>query len=219
MNRVAVAELLDTDSGSDIEVQDSLADLQWINRVFGGISTTTDLLLQVAERKRLETLSFLDVAGATGDVAAAASQRLRERGVQLQCMVADRSISHLAKQSAVAADAFHLPFADESFDVVGSALFLHHLEPSQITVFLRESLRVSRHACIVNDLRRSRLHLAAATAGRLLYRSPITSHDAVASVRRAYTANELREMLRGLPASEVTFSNHFLFRLGVILWK
>lgn len=220
MRRTVVPELLDTDSGSPAEVQASLADLRWLNRWFGGISTTTASISRIASAKKLSKLSFLDVAGATGDVARGAVIALQNQGVELDCAVADRAASHLDRQqAAVAADAFHLPFADSSFDVTGSALFIHHLQPEQLTGFLRESLRVCRHACIINDLRRSWPHLLAAQAGRLVYRSPITAHDAPASVRRAYTKAELMSLLKELPVSRIEFFQHFFFRMGVILWK
>jgi ubiquinone/menaquinone biosynthesis C-methylase UbiE len=222
MKRVVVPELLDTDSGTPREVQDSLADLRWINRNFGGLTTTTELLTKVAAKAAGKELSYLDVGGATGDVASAAKSRLQVRGITLTTAVLDRSASHLAVSNGavgIAGDAFHLPFHDGAFDVVGSALFIHHLELEEIIAFVNEALRVSRQACIINDLRRSRMHLLFASAGRLLYRSPITTHDSVASVRRAYTSEELRTILARTTATSFDMSSHFLFRIGVVAWK
>lgn len=222
MKRVVAPELLDTDSGTPREVQDSLADLRWINKNFGGITTTTDLLTKVAAKTAGKELSFLDVGGATGDVAAAAKHRLQESGISLTTTVLDRSARHLSSSNGtvgVAGDAFHLPFRDAAFDVVGSALFIHHLEPEEIIAFVNEALRVSRYACIINDLRRSRTHLLFASAGRLLYRSRITTHDSVASVRRAYAVDELRSILARTNAASTDMSAHFLFRIGVVAWK
>ena len=72
---------------------------------------------------------------------------------------------------------------------------------------------------LINDLVRSPLHLALVYAGLPLFRSRITWHDAPASVRRAYTRQEMRQMLQGLPAERVTISKHYLYRMGVLLWK
>src|SRR3954471_21714703 len=167
MKRVVVPELLDSDSGTREEVSDSLHDLQWLNRNFGGISTTTALLRSVAEKKRLSRMTMLDVAGASGDVANGAATRLKRLGIEIDVTIADRAVSHLGKDNtSVVADAFALPFRDSSYDVVSCALFLHHLEPEQIDIFLRESLRVAKHAVIVNDLQRGFMHLAAAFLGR-----------------------------------------------------
>lgn len=221
MRRVVVPELLDSDAGTVEEVADSLQDLRWINKNFGGISTTAQLLRRVCRRVGIRQLTFLDVAGATGDVAEGVRTQLAQEGLTISTTLLDRSATHLPAdgRGAVAGDALALPFQDGSFDVVGSALFIHHLEPKQVISFVDEALRVSRHACIINDLRRSRLHLIATWAGRLFYRSRITSHDSAASVRRAYTRLELKQMLSQTSAGEIEFSTHFMFRLAVIVWK
>ena len=84
---------------------------------------------------------------------------------------------------------------------------------------MNESLRVARVAALVNDLRRSPAHLALTYAGFALYRSRLTRHDAPASVRRAYTPEEVRELLQATRADSVEMSNHYLFRMGAIAWK
>src|SRR6266436_5825993 len=95
MKRVVTPELLDTDQGTPEEVAASLADLRWLNRYFGGVSTTTKLLFHVADATGVKQISFLDVAGASGDVASAAHDQLRTRGVDLNTTVLDRSATHL----------------------------------------------------------------------------------------------------------------------------
>jgi ubiquinone/menaquinone biosynthesis C-methylase UbiE len=225
LKRVVTAELLDSDQGTSEEVAGSLADLQWLNRHFGGHTTTAALLSRVAERTGLKALTFLDVAGATGDVASAALDRLKRIGLALDVTVIDRSASHLAKHkerngaAALVGDALQLPFCNGSFDVVGSSLFVHHLEPEQIVRFVNEALRISRHAVIINDLRRDPIHLLTAYAGGAIYRSRITRHDSVASVKRAYTPEELREILSQSDAGEIEITRHFFYRMGVVIWR
>ena len=116
-------------------------------------------------------------------------------------------------------DAMRLPFRDDSFDVVSSSLFAHHFEPEVLPLLLKEALRVSRRAVLVNDLVRSRLHLLLVYLGLPLFRSRITWHDAPASVRRAYTIGEMRSMLSEVQAERVDISEYFLFRMGVLIWK
>jgi hypothetical protein len=72
---------------------------------------------------------------------------------------------------------------------------------------------------MINDVVRSPLHLALVYAGLPLFRSRLTWHDAPASVRQAYTVEEMREMLASTPAARVEISSHYLFRMGVIAWK
>jgi hypothetical protein len=82
-----------------------------------------------------------------------------------------------------------------------------------------EGLRVSRTAVLINDLRRSTVSLALTYLGFPLFRSRMTRHDAIASVRRAYTIAELRNILDQVSAHQIEARQHYLFRMGVIIWK
>ncbi|HXO37745.1 MAG TPA: methyltransferase domain-containing protein, partial [Candidatus Acidoferrum sp.] len=142
-------------------------------------------------------------------------------GISAQPVILDRAPTHLSNiHPAVCGDALALPFRDNSFDAVGCSLFLHHLEPDEILRFVKEGLRVARHAFLVQDLQRHPLHLALGYLGAPLYRSRITRHDAPASINRAYTVEELRGILsRVVPAENIEIRKFFLFRMGVIVWK
>lgn len=221
MRRVVIPELLDSDSGTAREVVDSMRDLRMFSRYFGGTSTTASLLRRISQETGRRELSVLDVAAGPGESALGAARLLAREGIQLRVTLTDRAASHMPRNGipTIVGDALSLPFADTSFDVVTSSLFVHHLGPEQIVAYANEALRVSRVATAINDLHRCAAHLALVYAGLPLYRSRITRHDAPASVRRAYTPAELREILRKSIAAQVEISQHFLYRIGAIAWK
>ena len=229
MKREVIPELLDSDSGTPEEIRAALADLCHINQWFGGIGTTLSMVEYVAERTSARSLSLLEVAAGSGFVPQAASQRLRMHGMDLEVTLLDRAHSHLAKSCVgeassngcrrVVGDALLLPFGDGSFDLVSCCLFAHHLSPAQLTQFVDEGLRVCRQAVLVNDLVRHPVHLALVYAGLPLFHSRITHHDALASVRQAYTLVEMEEALKRTQASCVELQRHYLFRMGAIAWK
>jgi ubiquinone/menaquinone biosynthesis C-methylase UbiE len=222
MKRCPTLELLDTDSGTSAEVDGSLRDLQSFNQRLGGVATTRDLIHTVSRRTGKTHLSLLEIAAGTGFVPMQARRDLSDDGINLNVTLLDRAPSHLPRNGnahKVAADALSIPFANSAFDLVSCTLFLHHLTPDEIVKFARESLRVSRVAVLVNDLVRHPLHLALAYAGVPIYRSRITRNDAPASVKQAYTIEEMSEFFRSAGASKVETQKHFLFRMGVIAWK
>jgi ubiquinone/menaquinone biosynthesis C-methylase UbiE len=220
MKRVAIPELLDTDSGSPAEIAASLSDLNRINRWFGGISTTTSMIRRVAQERGLSSLSMLDVAAGSGYVPERARRKLVTHGIEVEVTLLDRAPSHLVNGNrAVAGDVLALPFRDATFDLVGSVIFLHHLSPEQVIQSVNEALRVCRAAVIINDLVRHPIHLALVYAGLPLFRSRLTHHDAPASVRQAYTAAEMQDLLKRTSAARVEIHHHYLFRMGVIIWK
>lgn len=220
MRRVVIPELLDTDSGSEDEIRASLADLRRINRWFGGISTTRTLLRHVANRTGLRRMSLLEVAAGSGDVPVSAANDLARHGICVDVTLLDRSPSHLnGYRRSLTADARALPFRDGAFDVVSCGLFVHHLEPAELKAFVQESLRVARVCLLINDLRRSPLHLAFIYAGMPLFRSAITRHDAVASVKRAYTPEDFRTMFAEWNLHGADIISTYLFRMGIAVWK
>jgi ubiquinone/menaquinone biosynthesis C-methylase UbiE len=119
----------------------------------------------------------------------------------------------------VVGDALALPFRDSTFDLINCCLFVHHLSPEQVTVFIKEALRCSRVAVLINDLIRHPVHFAMACAGRLIYRSRITRNDAPASVRQSYTPEEMRNMLQESGAARIEITRHYFYRMGAIVWK
>ena len=125
----------------------------------------------------------------------------------------DRWWSHLPSGSArsVAGDALRLPFRNGTFNVVSCSLLAHHFEPETLVSFAGESLRVCRQAVLINDLIRSRVHLLLVYLGLPLFRSRMTWHDAPASVRRAYTCDEMRALLAQAGGSELRFRDTTYF--------
>lgn len=222
MQRRPTAELLDTDSGTLREVADSLKDLRWFNRWFGGIATMREMLDVVMEKTSARQLSVLEVASGEGYVPKILHDEFKSGGLNLNFTLFDRSASHLPANGyfpKLTGDALQLPFKDSSFDAVSCSLFVHHLAPEQVVQYAREALRVCRSAALIHDLVRHPLHLAFAYAGMPLYRSRITRNDAPASVWQAYTVSEMKGFLHAAGAADIEVRERYFFRMGAIAWK
>ena len=195
LKRIPQHELLDDDSLSPEAAVESLGDLRLVNRWFGGVGTTTFLLRRAMRASGLRSASVLEVAAGDGYSITHAAKRLRTENLDVQPLCLDqrelRRDAHCCERTVVG-DALNLPFPPASFDFVGCGLFVHHLAPAQVIDFVNGALTVARHAVLINDLRRSPLHLALVYAGMQLFRSPISRTDGLASVRQAYTLEELR---------------------------
>src|SRR5690242_17145809 len=120
MTRVIRPEILD-DRSAD-QARNSLRDLVWINRYWGGRAALDWLMAQAIPPN--QTFSLLDVGAASGDMGA----YIRERHPNSRVTSLDYRVSHLeaAEPPKLVADAFRLPFGDRSFDFVFCSLFLHH---------------------------------------------------------------------------------------------
>jgi ubiquinone/menaquinone biosynthesis C-methylase UbiE len=221
MQRRVVPEMLDADAGTERQVRDSLDDLQRINTLFGGVTSLVKIVRKLSLETGQRSFSLLEVASGNGFVPKAANSWLASDGIELDISLLDRARTHLPNNGVptYVGDALALPFADNSFDLVSCGLFLHHLSPEQAARFAQESLRVARRAVVISDLVRSRLHWLLAHLSLPLYRSPITWHDAPASIHAAFTPAEVRAMLAGCGARKFEIESHYLYRMGIILWK
>jgi ubiquinone/menaquinone biosynthesis C-methylase UbiE len=223
MQRIDAPEILDSDACSPADVEATLRDLGRVNRWFGGVATSQKMVERVAQACGAKRLSLLEVAAGSGEVPEMVQQRLARHGIALAVTLLDRQQSHLPRANhSVVGDALALPFNDGAFDLVSCSLFAHHLQPPQLVQFVREGVRVSRQAVLINDLVRHPLHLALAYAGYAIMRSRVAWLDGLTSVRRAYVPEEIRSMIAPAfspKATQVEISRHYLFRMGVIVWK
>ncbi len=223
MQRVDAPEILDSDTCSAGEVQAVLRVLGRVNRWFGGVATTQKMVERTAQASGMKRLSLLEVAAGSGEVPEIVQQRLARHGITLDVSLLNRARSHLpAGKHGVVGDALGLPFGDGAFDLVSCNLFAHHLDAQQLAQFVREGLRVSRRAVLINDLVRHPLHLALVYASYPIMRNRVAWLDGLTSVRRAYVPGEIRSMIASaLPQSggQVEIARNYLFRMGVIVWK
>lgn len=198
----SVLELIDRPL-PDATLAASLADIERLNRWFGGHWLTVRVVARVARRAPPgRALVVLDVGGGRGDLARrlVAWARRRRRAIRVIVLDRDAATIRLARTHCAAmpeivfvqADASAMPIGDGGVDVAVSALTLHHLEPDAAASMLGEMHGVARLASVVNDLLRTRpAWWLVWLATRLFARHPVSRHDGPLSVRRAYAADEL----------------------------
>jgi ubiquinone/menaquinone biosynthesis C-methylase UbiE len=193
-------ERLDAPDADPKEVAASLGDLARINSLLGGTRLTEGAVGRLLAGRTRGPLTLLDAGSGGGDVATALAAWARRQGFEPHVIAVDASeaITALAAQrvgddvETRVGDMRSLDLDDDSVDVATCSLVIHHLEPPEAVRALRELARVARVGVVVNDLVRTRLGLVGAyTVIRVLTRNAITRHDAVLSVRRAYTRREL----------------------------
>ena len=217
--RVESEELLDEHDAPREDMEQSLRDLRWINRYWGGVAIYRSLVRTFAPG------AILDLGTGTSDLLEAVP------GVRLRIGL-DFKIDHLlyrpespaTPRSAIrriVADAHHLPFRDDSVDLVTSAHFFHHFSPDENVKILEESLRVTRVGVAVNDTRRHYAPLLfVLLLGALRLVGRITRFDAPASVLQGYTLAEARSIAaRVAGPARVQVVRKFPFRFGLLLWK
>jgi ubiquinone/menaquinone biosynthesis C-methylase UbiE len=229
VQRVLTTELLDLDGHTYAEVVDDLRQIRRINRYFGGVRLVHKrLALLLKQDGPASPLRLLDVATGSADLPLSVVQWSHRRGLEVEIAALERNpqvtrvaaseIRGISQVKLVRGDALELPVLRASFHYALCSLFLHQLDEPQAVLLLRHLLERATRAVVVNDLRRERLHYAAAwLVAHVLTRNPITRNDAPASVRNAYTPAELRDLAHSAGASRVDLFRHWPFRVCMVM--
>lgn len=214
--REQLAELLDGSAADPGEIERNLRDLASLNRLPGGIRTSLAAVQALAHAR--SHLQILDVGTGLGDLPLAFA-RMGWRTVALdthpEVLAAARAATaHEPLVEVVEGDGRSLPYPDGAFEVSHCSLVIHHLDPGDAVIALREMARVASRGVVVNDLRRGLLpFVATGVAVALLGTCRATRADGLASVRRAYTLPELDELLAEADLEVVWRSPAFMPRV------
>ncbi len=212
-------ELLDDPRADPLAVERELKDITRLNALFGGTRAVVEALEPLFQRScgvQRATCdvewTLLDIGTGLGDIPRAAALAARRHGITLRLVGLDvnptaaRSARHAAHDvplAPVLGDGGAPPFRSRSVDIVIASQVLHHLAPEVAVRWIATFAALARRAVVVADLRRSRLAMTGVwLASFPLGFGAVTRHDAVLSLRRGYTREEMNAMLRaaGVPA-------------------
>lgn len=226
MRRVPSQEWLDDDLGTPEEIRQSFDDLWRINRWLGGASGCLRLLERFFARTGPHPVRILDVGSGDARLVTQLQRELARRKLSAEFVALDRRLNHLKNGnhfspglSRVVGDALDFPFRQESFDVVMCNLFLHHFSGEEARELIQCLAEVASQAVLINDLERHPLPYFFIRFALPFARSRVTRHDGPASVRQAYTREELGALVRQAGFSNFEIERLAAFRLGLTLWK
>ena len=228
MTRSEEPELMDQTSLDPSELAGNLRDIRRVNRLLGGRSVVLHHLPPLLELcSDSKPATVLDLATGSADIPVAVLRWAKARGIAMTIIASDYSEEMLALArdhirgipDIVLArfDARAVPLPDKSVDIALCSLSLHHFSPSDAVQVLREMDRLARRGFILNDLRRSRLgYVAAWIAAQVTTRNRLTRNDAPLSIRRAYTPDELADLLHRAGVAGARISTHLWFRMAAV---
>ncbi len=160
-----------------------------------------------------QNTTLLDIGCGGGDIAAALARWAARDRLKLSITAIDpdaRAISYAQKNASSkggstrtgASVVFRRAHSSELvregavFDVVISNHMLHHLSAEELQGLLADSEQLARQAVIHSDIARSRLGYALFSLGTLpLFPGSFIRRDGLTSIRRSYTAPEIRAVV------------------------
>lgn len=217
-------ERIDTGDYTPQEYERFLREISFINRNLGDIRALKETLFREIENRELNEFSVLDVGAGSGEflreIAKFARKKNRKAklyGLELNEMSANsilRESKDFAEISSIRGDAFHLPFADNSFDYNICSLFMHHFLDEKIVEILTEMKRVSRRGLFVIDLHRHPFAYFSYKVFCKVFRiSNLVTEDGSLSVLRSFKPQELKLLAEKAKLQNVEIKRVFPFRL------
>lgn len=172
-----------------------------INAVVAGWRQTYRRHLRPVLR-RGDVTTLLDIGSGGGDVARSIAGWARRDGFELHISAIDpddRAHAWATSRPPVAGLEFRRAFSSElvaegrSFDLVISNHLLHHLDDGQFRRLLQDSEQLARLRAVHSDIHRSRMAYALFSGATWpLFPGSFIREDGLTSIRRSYTASELR---------------------------
>ena len=198
----AVLEMMDRPQPVSAELECDLQRIRQLNRSFGSYR-----LLLVFMRRWIKPgtrMRIVDLATGSGDIPRLIADYAREIGAQVEIDALDRQPATLevATKLSTGYPEIYYRQADilewdsvGTYDVVLCTLALHHFSDGDAVTVLRRCRELSREFVLVSDLRRGfLLQSGVYLLTELIFREPMTRHDARLSAERAFSFTEMRDL-------------------------
>ena len=200
-------ELLELTDIEQDRLQRTIRQFKRINYLLSASSRVLrEHFFTIMEQDPGRVYTLLDVGAGGCDIAIRAADEARQRGLKLNITALDNDTRILPLAYQAIRDYPEIQIIEGNaldlrrlspFDFVFSNHLLHHLDWTEIKVFLDNVIARTRLAFLMNDLKRSNW----AYLGFTIYSSLLTTrsyhfHDGRLSIKRAFLPEELRDFMR-----------------------
>lgn len=228
-NRSKEKEILDDFELQGNDLRQNLMELQRINTYLGGYAIAKEGVSDIIWKKRLNPpIRIADIGCGGGDTLRELAIWGREKGIDLHLTGIDANENAIAfsrqqseqfpeinyRQINILSKEFH----DLDYDIVTFNLFAHHFEEEEIIAFL-QVCKDKGAAVVINDLQRSVIaySLFRLTSTALNF-SPISRHDGLLSIRKAFTREDWINLLKAAGFKKFSIKWRWAFRYLVTAW-
>jgi 2-polyprenyl-3-methyl-5-hydroxy-6-metoxy-1,4-benzoquinol methylase len=222
--RDAIAtEWLDASAIDDADLRRNLRDIRRINALLGWSAFTIQTVASIVRSQPHHRWTLLDVASGSADIPLSIARWSRRTGIDLHIIASDiqPQIVEIAREqcatlphlTVTTLDAMALPHTPGSIDIVLCTLALHHFTPDEAIILFQSMARVGRHILVFDVVRSPLAYAGVVALTHLGGMHKMTCHDGPVSVRRAYSADEVRELAHAAGLENAHVSVHFPFRL------
>lgn len=227
--RSSEEEIMDDLNCSGQDLNQALKELDTINYLLGGNYVTLkgiDRLVQLTQTSK--RFKIVDLGCGSGDILRRIRKFLDTKNIKatLTGIDANKNVIRYARANTSASldiqwetiNIFSDEFKLRKFDIVTGTLFFHHFSSEQLIGFFEQLKKQTSVGIVINDIHRHWFSFYSIKwLTQFFSRSQMVKHDAPQSVLRAFTKNELMEILRKAGCQDFHIQWQWAFRWLVIV--
>ncbi|MFY0591655.1 methyltransferase domain-containing protein [Roseivirga sp.] len=217
----------DLDSGGEV-IDQTLRELETINRWLGGNYVTINGILQLLKRHDpKETLIIADLGCGGGDILKLVANWARKSKINVELhgydanpniiKYAQENCSEYAEIHFHVEDIFGESFQENKYDIVLCTLFTHHFKDDQLIKIFHQFKVQAKKGVVINDLHRHWLaYYSIKLLTQVFSKSPMVKYDAPLSVRRSFRRNDIKNIMEKAEISQFSLKWMWAFRWQLI---
>jgi len=198
----SVLELMDRPQPVSIELECDLERIRQLNRWFGSYHVVLSFMRRWI--KPDTRIRIVDLATGSGDIPRLIVDYARKIGAHIEIDAVDRQPATLQIARKLSAGYPEISYHEanilewnsvQTYDIALCSLTLHHFSDEDAVSVLRRCRALSQKFVLVSDLRRGfLLRVGVKLLTALIFREPMTRHDARLSTARAFSFAEMRDL-------------------------
>lgn len=226
--RSEVIEIMDDLNCSGPVVDQTLTELEFINKWLGGNAVTLNGLDTILKNCHKNSLTIADLGCGGGDMLKLISDRLKKKkinatltGIDANPNIVAYAINNTTSCPEIkfkALDVLSVEFRKENFDIVFATLFFHHFTRHQLVELFAHLHKTARCGIVINDLHRHPLaYYSIKLLTKVFSKSAMVKNDAPLSVHRGFKRAELEEILKAAGITSYSLIWRWAFRWQLII--
>lgn len=223
-------EVMDDLQSSGPVINQTLRELEIINRLLGGNPITIQGVQALLAKRKLTTqpITIADLGCGGGDILKLVARWGRKHNIPMQLTGIDANphITAYAQQNCTAfpeikfeaVNVFAPEFQQQQYDIILATLFTHHFTDDELVGLLHAWKKQARIGFVINDLHR---HWFAYHSIKWLTqgfsRSPMVKNDAPLSVARSFLKSEWQHILKAAGITRYHLHWRWAFRWSLVV--
>lgn len=229
LNRSAGIELMDDFNCTGPVVEQTLRELEVINRLLGGNKVTVSGVWALAESGNREPLSILELGCGGGDMLQLLDGQFKREnraatfiGIDANPNIIAYASKHAEHRPTISFAAMNI-FSPEckkiDCDIAIATLFLHHFDDQQLVETLSHLNKKTKLGIVINDLHRHPLaYYSIKILTQFFSKSEMVKNDGPLSVLRGFSRKEWQSILKKAGIKNYSLRWKWAFRWQIIVW-